>query len=224
VSGSKARSTGATQAPDLVADELEDYDGDRLEVDFDLEAVRLQELSFAGLDAGSGSIARASLKGVSLAESRLRGLRLLDVVAEGVDASNGDWSGGTLRRAVFVNCRLTGLDLNEAVLENVTFRGCKLDYANLRFARLTRVTFDGCTLVDTDAQGSQVRSTRFTDCRMIGTDFSKAELEDVDLRGSELVLAGGMAPLRGTTITFLQLMELAGPLAAEHGITVADDE
>jgi uncharacterized protein YjbI with pentapeptide repeats len=224
VSGSEARSTGATQPPDLIADELEPYDGDGFDTGFDLDTVRVEGASFAGADAGSGSIARAQLQGVTLAESRLRSLRLLDVSAEGVDASNGDWGRATLRRVLFVNCRLTGLDLSEAVLENVTFRGCKLDYANLRFAQLSRVTFDDCTLVDTDAQGSRIESTRFRHCRMIGTDFGKAELSDVDLRGSDLELAGGVAALSGTIVTFVQLMDLAGALAAERGISVADDE
>lgn len=218
-----SRSTGATQEPDVVVDELLAHDEERLEAGFDLDGVLVQGGSYAGIDAGSGSIGQSRLEGVVLAESRLRGLRLLDVVAEDVDASNGDWGGATIRRVAFVNCRLTGLDMSEATIENVTFRGCKLDYANLRFARLARVTFEDCVLVDTDAQGSQISGTRFTGCRLIGTDFGKAELKDVDLRGSELALAGGVAALRGTIVSSLQLLELAPALADEAGIAIDDE-
>jgi uncharacterized protein YjbI with pentapeptide repeats len=57
---------------------------------------------------------------------------------------------------------------------------------------------------------------------MAAADFSKAELAHVDLRGSELALAGSLLALRGATIDSLQLMELSRPLAAELGITVEE--
>jgi hypothetical protein len=44
----------------------------------------------------------------------------------------------------------------------------------------------------------------------------------VDLRGSELRLAGSVLGLRGAIIDPLQLMELSGTLAQELGITVED--
>lgn len=218
-----ARPTGARHAPDIDADALRRFSGERLEQGFDLEDVALAGLSYVGADAGAGRIAHARLDDVALADARLPGLRLLDVEAEAVDAPNGDWRGAVVRRASFVRCRLTGLDLNEAELEDVTFRGCKLDYANLRFATLTRVTFDDCVLVDADLQASRIDATRFAGCRLLGTDLTKARLSDVDLRGSELALLGGIAALAGTIVDSAQLIDLAPALAAEAGITVADD-
>jgi hypothetical protein len=56
----------------------------------------------------------------------------------------------------------------------------------------------------------------------VEADFSKAEMSFVDLRGSELRLAGSVLGLRGAIIDQLQLMELSRTLAQELGITVED--
>lgn len=216
--------TGAKSEPDLVADELVPHDGGPLEAGFDLEDVAIEgEVDVAGGEAGMGRLASVRLDGTVLAGVRLAGLRLLDVAAERVDASNGDWRGAVIRRASFASCRLTGLNLGEAELQDVTFRDCKLDYANLRYARLTHVTFEDCVLLDADCQASEIEATRFDGCRLVGTDLTKATLRTVDLRGSELAPTGGTAALAGAIVDSSQLIGLAPALAAEAGITVADD-
>ncbi len=55
-------------------------------------------------------------------------------------------------------------------------------------------------------------------------DFSKALLTRVDLRGSELALAGSVLGLRGAIVDPLQLMDLARTLAQELGIAVEDNQ
>ena len=85
---------GAKQAPELLADELEPIDLDRLVARFELEDVQVCSASRPNLDAGSGRLARGQLIDVGLGESKLRGVELVDVVAERLDAANGDWGGG----------------------------------------------------------------------------------------------------------------------------------
>jgi uncharacterized protein YjbI with pentapeptide repeats len=212
---------GATQPPDV--EELERIVLDGLEPQLELEGVWLESTSLGGADAGSVRFERAHLQDVDLVGSKLRALRLLDVAGERIDAANGDWGGAELRRVRLQEARLTGLDLGEARLEEVSFSGCKLDYVNLRYSVLRHVTFEDCVLNGADFQAASIEATRFHKCELREADFSKAELSHVDLRGSELALAGSVLGLRGAIVDSLQLMELAGALAHELGIAVEDD-
>jgi len=179
-------------------------------------------VDLAGVDADSGEIEEARLTGVDFEGVKLRGLRMVDVEAERVAAANGDWGGASLRRAVFRDARLTGLNLGEARLQDVRFERCKLDYANFRHALIEHTSFEDCVLSGADFQGSEIYATAFSGCRLDAADFSKAELAHVDLRGSELALAGSVLGLRGATVDSLQLMELSPLIAHELGIVVED--
>ncbi|HTA97387.1 MAG TPA: pentapeptide repeat-containing protein [Solirubrobacteraceae bacterium] len=213
---------GATQAPELVPDELQPIDLAGLASRFELEDVRVCSASLRKLDAGSGRLARGQLVDVGLGESKLRGVEFVDVIAERLDAANGDWGGAQLRRTLFSDARLTGLSFAEARIEHVSFKLCKLDYANFRHCRIEHVTFEDCVLTGADFQGAKIKETVFSGCQLLEADFSKAELSRVDMRGSGLALAGSVLGLRGAIIDPLQLMELARTLAHELGITVED--
>jgi uncharacterized protein YjbI with pentapeptide repeats len=215
---------GASSEPEISPDHLREIGAScELAPEFELEDARLAGGSFAEAEAGSGRLAHAQLSDLDLRGAKFRGIRLVDVIGEAVDASNGDWRGAQMRRVLFSGCRLTGLALGEANLEEVVFRDCKLDYANFRFAELNRVSFEDCLLDEADLQGVRCKSSRFSACQMQGTDLSKAELDGVDLRGSDLRLSGGVGALRGAVVSTAQVIDLAIPLAAAAGITVADD-
>jgi uncharacterized protein YjbI with pentapeptide repeats len=106
-------------------------------------------------------------------------------------------------------------------MEEVTFKGCRLDYANFRHSTIEQVSFEDCRLDEADFQGASIDATRFCGCQLTQADFSKAKLSLVDLRGSELGLAGSVL-LAGAIIDRLQLIDLAPVLAQELGITVED--
>jgi uncharacterized protein YjbI with pentapeptide repeats len=213
---------GATQTPELAADELGPIELDGLVARFELEDVLVCSGSSPNLDAGSGRLARAQLVDVSLGESKLRGVEFVDVIAERLDAANGDWGGARLRRTLLSDARLTGLGLAEARIEHVRFKLCKLDYVNFRHSEIEHVSFEDCVLTGADFQGAKIKETVFSGCQLLEADFSKAELTRVDLRGSGLALSGSVLGLRGAIIDPLQLMELARTLAHELGITVED--
>jgi uncharacterized protein YjbI with pentapeptide repeats len=213
---------GATQTPDYASDQLQSIEVDELAAGFELEDVRICSAALGNAHAGSGRIMRAHLRDVDFGESKLRAIELVDVEGERIDAANGDWGGARLRRAQFSDARLTGLNLAEARIEEVSFRGCKLDYANFRHSTIAQVSFEDCVLTGADFQGASIDATLFSHCQLGEADFSKAELSLVDLRGSELALAGSVLGLRGAIIDPLQLMDLARPLAQELGITVED--
>jgi hypothetical protein len=213
---------GVTQAPDFLSDELESIEVDRLDARFELEDVRICSASLVKIDAGSGCIRRVHLKDVDLGESKLRGVELVDVIGERIDAANGDWGGAEVRRTLFSDARLTGLNLAEARIKEVSFKACKLDYANFRHSEIEQASFEDCVLNGADFQGAGINATRFSRCQLVEADFSKVDLSRVDLRGSELALAGSVLGLGGAIIDPLQLMELSRALAQELGIAVED--
>ena len=184
--------------------------------------VRVCSISLAKADAGSGRFERVHLEDIDFGDSRLRAVKFSDVIAERIDAANGDWGGAQLRCTRFSDARLTGLNFAEARIEEVSFKGCKLDYANFRHSAIKQVSFEGCVLTGADFQGASLDATLFSDCQLVEADFSKAKFSLVDLRGSELALAGSVLGLRGAIIDPLQLMELARTLAQELGIAVKD--
>jgi uncharacterized protein YjbI with pentapeptide repeats len=217
-----ARAIGVTQAPDFDLDQLESIEMDGLEARFELEDIRVFSASLVEADAGSGRLGRVHLKDVDLGESKLRAVQFTDVVGDRVDAANGDWGGAQIRRTLFSDARLTGLSFAEARIEDVSFKGCRLDYANFRHSAIEQVSFEDCVLTGADFQGASISATLFSGCQLLEADFSKADLSLVDLRGSELALAGSVLGLGGAIIDPLQLMELAQTLAQELGITVED--
>jgi uncharacterized protein YjbI with pentapeptide repeats len=219
---SSPRVIGATQAPDLVSDELELIDLDELGPRFELEDVRVCAASLLDVNAGSGRVRHAHLEDVYMGESKLRAVEFLDVIGERIDAANGDWGGAQLQRTRFADSRLTGLNLAEARITEVHFKACKLDYANFRHCEIEQVSFEDCVLDGADFQGASIKATLFSGCQLVDSDFSKAELSLVDLRGSELALAGSVLGLRGAIVDPLQLMELSRAFAYELGITVED--
>jgi uncharacterized protein YjbI with pentapeptide repeats len=193
--GPRPRQIGATQAPEFIPEELERVQLDGLDTRFELEDVRLCSASFLKVDAGSGRVGRVHLKDVDLGESRLRAVEFVDVVAERIDAANGDWGGAQLRRTLFSDTRLTVLSFAEARIAEVSFKACKLDYANFHHAEIERVSFEDCVLTRADFQGASITATAFSRCQLVETDFSKAVMSLVDLRGSELRLAGSVLGL-----------------------------
>lgn len=220
--GSRPHQIGATQVLEFASEDLESVQLAGLDARFELEDVQVCSVSLLNVDAGSGRIGRAHLKDVDLGESKLRAVDFVDVIAERIDAANGDWGGAQLRRTLFSDARLTGLSFAEARIAEVSFKACKLDYANFRHSKIERVSFEDCVLTGADFQGASINATVFSRCQLVEADFSKAAMSLVDLRGSELRLAGSVLGFRGAIIDPLQLMELSRTLAQELGITVED--
>lgn len=213
---------GPTQSPDIVLEHLQRTVIEKLDAQIVLEGALVESALLCGADAGSVRLERVYLKDVDLSDTKLRAIHLTDVIAKRIDAANGDWNGGRLRCAHFEDARLTGLNASEASIEEVLFKDCKLDYMNFRHSTIRHVLFEDCSLRGSDFQGAKIEATRFANCRLVETDFSNAQISSVDLRGSELALAGSVLALRGATINSLQLIELARMLALELGITVDD--
>jgi len=129
-----------------------------------------------------------------------------------------------LRNVVFERCRMSGAVFAGAKLKDVRFEDCSLDDSNLRMLEAASVTFTDCNLVAADLYATRLEDVRFERCDLRGADFSKAQMTNVDLRGSEVVDIRGADALRGATIDSAQVVALARSIAAALDIKVVDDE
>lgn len=113
----------------------------------------------------------AILDSVIVKGSNLSGLRLTDRTVTNATFYNTTSTGAVLRNVIFDNCRFINARFDQALLENVTFKGgiatCAEDVYNV----------EGCT--------------RFTDSRFINLVLDGTYLENLQLQGN-----GGMVTIR----------------------------
>jgi uncharacterized protein YjbI with pentapeptide repeats len=177
-----------------MAADLISHEGD-LEPDEDYEGMLFDGASFADADAGHCHFLDSSFLNVAFDGGRLRKARFTDV---------------TLRETRFMAC-----DLAETGWQDVTLDGCALSGVQAFSASMRRVTFRSCKLDSVNFRSGTLREVTFE-------DFTKANCEEVDLRGAELGISGGYESLRGVTIDSVQLVALAPLLARHLGMTVTD--
>jgi uncharacterized protein YjbI with pentapeptide repeats len=102
-------------------------------------------------------------------------------------------------------------------------RGLKIDYLDLSGARVTGVTFEEVVIDELELAEADLRSVRFESSTIETLSASSARFTDVDLSGARLRTIGGIASLRGATISPEQLIDVAPLLAAHLGIVVGGD-
>ena len=100
------------------------------------------------------------------------------------------------------------------------FERAKLGYLNLRRAKIKDVEFRDVHIDELDAGGANLERITFIDCTIDTLVLNGAKLKDVDLRGARLRSLSGLSSLKGATVSFEQLMDLAPILANELGLRV----
>ena len=189
----------------------------------DYEAIELADLDLAGR-SGQGAtftacrIARCHLDGLDLRQSRMADSLLIDNHATSLDASDAAW-----RESIVSGGRFGALVAAGATWTGVRLRGLKLDYLDLSGARVVGVVFEDVVIGELELAGADLRSVRFESSAIEILNASSARFSDVDLSGARLRTIGGIASLRGATISPEQLIDVAPLLAAHLGIIVSAD-
>ncbi|MFJ8233300.1 pentapeptide repeat-containing protein [Streptomyces sp. NPDC094448] len=195
-------------------------DGER----HDLDCVRLDGGSYAGLDAPGLRLTESALTSVSFSGGRLRRARFNDVWMHTVRFVGTDLAETSWLDTEFTAGVLAGLELHGAALHRVVFHQCKFDSVNLRATTLRDVVFVDCLLRDADFAGARLSGVSFPGSTLEGARFAGAGLKDVDLRSAaRLDIGDGVESLRGATISTLQLFDLAPRFAHALGVVVRDD-
>lgn len=124
-------------------------------------------------------------------------------------------------RVSIEGARCSGLQITNGILKNVDFKNCKLEMVNFRFSRLESVAFEDCVINDVDFYDAQLKNVEFVNCTINNVTFASARMVSVDISKSAVDGINGINSLRGVTMSYDQLMQLAPAFAAEAGIKIA---
>ncbi|MFC0674663.1 pentapeptide repeat-containing protein [Brachybacterium hainanense] len=186
------------------------------------EGLLLEGEDLSQRDLSGVVLSECALLGVTAHETDLRSSRLLETRIERMDASVLNLSRAVLRDVEIHGSRIGALDVYESSLSSVRFVGCKVDWINLRGAELENVLFEDCTIAEVDLGGARATRLAFEGCRTERLSVRQSRLQDVDLRGLQLVEVDDLQGLRGATIDGARAVELATSFAAHLGIRVED--
>lgn len=189
----------------------------------DLDHLAFTDVQASRLDLGSGAaISDCRFTGVGAHELDLSSSRLSDTVITQLDVPVATSRRGVWRDVELATGRIGSWEAYESQWRQVHIRGCKLTYVNLRGSNLLDVVFTDCQIEELDLSQATATRVSFPGSRVAHLDVQRAELEHVDLRGATFEDVRGVDRLRGVTVTYTQLMQLAPLLAEELGLVVED--
>ena len=178
----------------------------------------------------SESLVGLTTKNVSLSNSLVTKTDFSTAVMFGFDIHNCQIVGSNFTGSKFEesnwrtvhisDSRCSGLQVQNSMFKNVTFAGSKLDLVNFRFVKMENVIFDNCILDDADFYGATLKNIDFVNCRITKINFGAAKIKNVDLSESTIEELQGVNSIRGITISYDQLIQLAPYFAAEAGIKI----
>ena len=85
------------------------------------------------------------------------------------------------------------------------------------------MVFEACAIGELELAEADLRRVRFEASSIDILDAASARFTDVDLSGAKLRTIGGVASLKGATISTEQLIDVAPLLARHLGIVVGGD-
>jgi uncharacterized protein YjbI with pentapeptide repeats len=193
-----------------------------LGIDDERDGERFTDLDLSDVDLMGITFSECVLDTVTLTNADLRAARFIETQLARINAPVLRAPLSTWRDVIVENSRIGSGELFESSWRSVSIRHCKIGYLNLRAAELIDVEFVDCQVDELDLGASRATRVSFAGTFIGSLDVARATLLDFDLRGAEFAGIRGLESLRGTTVSEIQLSELA-PLLAEHlGITVED--
>lgn len=188
------------RSADLFAARLE------LEGTVDLAYASLEQCTVSA-DADSVDLQGATVIDVEISGARIASLRLRDA---------------SIRRLRIVGGRIGTLDLSGARIDELAIDDVRIDYLNLGGARAVDLEISNCGIRTLDVPQADLTRVRFSDSRSDEVDPRGLRAKDVDLRGLDALAFLDANSLRGTTLSGLQVQQLAPLFAAGLGIQVKD--
>jgi uncharacterized protein YjbI with pentapeptide repeats len=156
-----------------------------------------------------------SLQGAAMTRVTFGDCRIEEVNAPVLEAPDSGWWNTEV-----IGGRIGSAELYGSTFRSVRFERAKLGYLNLRRAKIKDVEFHDVHIEELDIGGANLERVTFIDCTIDTLALNGAKLKDVDLRGARLRTLSGIAALKGATVSFEQLMDLAPILANELGLRV----
>ncbi|OON75176.1 pentapeptide repeat-containing protein [Streptomyces tsukubensis] len=182
-------------------------------------------LLFEGLDfstaANGARFIECAFTGVAFG-----GIRFRECLFNDVWVQNSRWMGTDLVDSKWLDAEVVanvfaGVELFGSELRRVAFHQCKFDSINGRGSNMEDVQFVDCLLKDVDLSGATLSNVAFTGSRLNGVRLAKAQMDRVDLSGATaLELTDGHGDLKGATISWSQLVDIAPMFANALGVAV----
>jgi uncharacterized protein YjbI with pentapeptide repeats len=183
-----------------------------------------------GLRIENTWLTSADLQKKSVSESLLMKVDFTQVTVPKFDVTDCDFRAcnftaskfpeSSWHRVSIDGARCSGLQITNGILKNVDFKNCKLEMVNFRFSRLENVAFEDCVINDVDFYDAQLKNVEFVNCTINKVTFASARMISVDISKSNVEGINGINSLRGVTMSYDQLMQLAPAFAAEAGIKI----
>lgn len=176
------------------------------------------------------SLANQAHKQLSISDSAIIKSDLSQMTLESFDTFNSvfkacDFTASTFSNSSWHviecnNIRCSGTQITNSTLKNTSFKNVKLELVNFRFSRFDCVLFEDCVLDDVDFYNATLKNVEFINCAINNITFSGAKMKNVDISRSTIDTIKGIGSLKGVTISYDQLLQLAPYFAAEAGIKV----
>ncbi len=219
------RATVATTAPRLDVIRLADLtDGDPklIEPHEQHEGQRFPHADLDGRALTGASFSECEFHDLSAHETDLRFATFAETAFVRLNAPVFLAARSRFRDVTIEASRLGSAELYDASWQSVHISNCKLGFVNLRGATLQDVLFTDCTIDELDLGGAKANRVAFTRTDVNNLDVTRANLSHVDLRGLEMRHLIGLEGLKGATLNFFKIAELAPILAGRLGIKVED--
>lgn len=182
---------------------------------------RIENISLTSEQLETMSLSESLFSKVDFTQVRVNRLHVADCDFQGCIFTASKFPESSWHRATIGTARCSGLQITNAFLKNIVFKNSKLEIANFRFSRLDNVAFEDCVLNDVDFYNAQLKNVEFVNCSINKITFANARMINVDISKSFVEAVNGVQSLRGVTISYDQLLQLAPSFAAEAGIKIA---
>ena len=193
---------------------------DFLRDDDTLSEASIDSESFTGLKLKQLHISESLLVKSDFSHIAIEHLDVLDVALKGCNFTASKFPNSSWHVALIDGARCSGTMMSNSVFKNVTFKNSKLELVNFRFSRFENIVFEGCTIDDADFYNATLKNVEFINCTINSVTFASARMSNVDISKSHIEGIKGVNSLKGVTISYDQLMQLAASLADEAGIKV----
>lgn len=154
---------------------------------------------------------------LKLRRSRLITSEIADVQVTTLDVAESEWSD-----VLVSGGRIGALLAPGSTFSRVALRGVRSNYVNLRGSSIVDLTLQDCRVGELDLATADVQRGDLGGSEVDRLALTGARLRSVDLSRTELGEIEGVAELRGSTISPLQLTRLAPALASHLGVRVTD--
>jgi uncharacterized protein YjbI with pentapeptide repeats len=185
-----------------------------------ISGVHLENTWLTTADLHKKSFSEARMTRVDFSQVHVARFDVLDCVFDNCNFTTSKFPESSWHRVLVNGARCSGLQMTNGTIRNIRFKNCKLEMVNFRLSRLENVIFEDCVIDDVDFYDAKLKNIEFINCSINEITFASARMAHVDISKSTVEGIKGINSLKGVSISYDQLMQLAPAFATEAGLKV----